>query len=59
MKQVPQRNDRKWIDYAEATAEEVAAARQEIRQLLLDATTRHTPDYFAKLRARLGWPLGL
>jgi hypothetical protein len=40
----------------EATAEQRAAARERFRRKLAEADARHTPEYFAELRARFGFP---
>jgi hypothetical protein len=48
--------DRKWLTYDEATPEQVAAVRENFRRKLAEARKRHTPEYFADLRARLGFP---
>jgi hypothetical protein len=41
---------------ATATPEQVAQARAGVRRKLAEAATRHTPEYWAALRARLGLP---
>jgi crotonobetainyl-CoA:carnitine CoA-transferase CaiB-like acyl-CoA transferase len=41
---------------ATATPEQVAQARARVRRKLAAAAARHTPEYWAALRARLGLP---
>ncbi len=48
--------DRKWLTYDEATPEQVAAVRENFRRKLAEAKKRNTPEYFAALRERLGFP---
>jgi crotonobetainyl-CoA:carnitine CoA-transferase CaiB-like acyl-CoA transferase len=40
----------------EATPEERAAVRERFRRKLAESSARHTPEYFAELRARFGFP---
>jgi hypothetical protein len=42
------------LAYEPATDEERARVRAEVRQKLADARERHTPEYYAQLRARFG-----
>ena len=44
------------LTYDNATPEEIAEARESFRRKRADARTRHTPEYWARLRARLGLP---
>jgi len=53
---VDQDEDNKRPTDDEATPEERAAVRERFRQKLAEAQARRTPEYFAELRARLGFP---
>jgi hypothetical protein len=44
------------VTYDEGTPEERAAVRERFRRKLAEARERDTPEYFAALRARLGFP---
>jgi hypothetical protein len=42
------------VTYDTATPEQLADARQRARVKLAEARERHTPEYWANLRARFG-----
>ena len=44
------------LTYDEATPEQVAEVRESFRRKRAEARVRHTPEYWAQLRARLGMP---
>jgi hypothetical protein len=44
------------LTYEEATPEQIAEVRERFRRKLAEARERHTPEYFAEARARLGFP---
>jgi hypothetical protein len=44
------------LTYDTATPEQVAEARASARRKLQEARERHTPEYWAQLRARLVLP---
>lgn len=44
------------LTYSDATPEQVAEVRAMMRRKLAEARGRHTPEYWAALRARLGLP---
>jgi hypothetical protein len=48
--------ERDRLTYASATEEQVAEARAAARQKLVEARSRHTSEYWAALRKRLGLP---
>jgi hypothetical protein len=46
----------KRLTYDEATPEQRAAVRERFRRKLAEARARQTPEYFAEMRARFGFP---
>jgi len=44
------------VTYDDGTPEERAAVRERFRRKLAESRARHTPEYFAELRARFGFP---
>jgi hypothetical protein len=49
-------DERDRLTYTSATEEQIAEARASARQKLAEARSKHTPDYWAALRKRLGLP---
>ena len=48
--------DQERLTYDNATPEEIAEAREAFRRKRAEARERHTPEYWARLRAQLGLP---
>jgi hypothetical protein len=48
--------NREPLTYDNATPEQIAEARESFRRKRAEARARHTPEYWARLRARLGLP---
>ncbi len=44
------------LSYDDATPEQIAEVRESFRRKRAEARQRHTPEYWAQLRARLGLP---